>query len=161
MTEPLNLDEITAEWLNVCGPHDYGVTGSVGCFCPDGDPRPVISRLVAELEQARAALARVEALCADPAKEVPPDGSMVLAHYRGGHQNIDVERAWCRTDEAIDKPPHPDGDWWILGKDHKGRHQWGEVLWLDDPACDRGTVSLEVLVSVEDIVRALNPQDGA
>ena len=51
--------------------------------------------------------------------------------------------------------PYPDGDWWIVGEDHKGRHQWGEVLWLDDPVCDRGSVNIEWLVSVEDVARAL------
>lgn len=52
----LNLDEISAEWLNVCGPHDYSVTGSIGCSCPEGDPRPVISRLVAGVERLTADL---------------------------------------------------------------------------------------------------------
>lgn len=46
----LDLDAISREWLNQCGPHDFGVT-TAGCACPDGDPRPVISRLVTEVER--------------------------------------------------------------------------------------------------------------
>jgi hypothetical protein len=44
-------------WMRQCGPHDVGVD-SVGCACPpDDDPRPIVSRLAAEVERLRAALA--------------------------------------------------------------------------------------------------------
>jgi uncharacterized Zn finger protein (UPF0148 family) len=52
-SEPLNLDAITAEWLQECGPHDYGVI-STGCACPEGDYRPVMLRLVDEVRHLRA-----------------------------------------------------------------------------------------------------------
>lgn len=55
----LDLEAIAAQWLNVCGPHDYGIHDYSGCACPDGDPRPVISQLVAEVERLRAETAAI------------------------------------------------------------------------------------------------------
>jgi hypothetical protein len=38
-------------WMQQCGPHDYGVdTAPCGCP-PDGDPRPIVSRLAGEVER--------------------------------------------------------------------------------------------------------------
>ena len=58
----LDLDAITKEWLTQCGPHDYGVD-SAGCNCPPGEPRPVISNLVAEVERLRNMSAALHDLC--------------------------------------------------------------------------------------------------
>lgn len=155
MSALLDLDAIAAEWLKQCGPHDYGVdTAGRNCLESGEDPRPVISRLVAEVERLRGAIARVEALCTNPDGGAPPDGTIVFAHYTGGHQDIDQERIWQRSDGD---DPHPDGDWYVLGE-NAGRHQWGEVLWLDDPVCDRGHVHLEWLIPVEEIDLALRGQ---
>ena len=45
--------------MQQCGPHDFGVqAGSCGCP-PDGDPRPIVSKLAGELEAARKALLAV------------------------------------------------------------------------------------------------------
>ena len=46
------LEEIAAKWAVPCGPHDLGVD-TVGCACPDGDPRPVIAGLLAEIGRLR------------------------------------------------------------------------------------------------------------
>jgi hypothetical protein len=56
-TEPLDLAAIVAEWQQQCGPHDYGITGGT-CGCPPGDPRPVISRLIAEIQRLRSSSKR-------------------------------------------------------------------------------------------------------
>lgn len=57
MTTPTDLTKVADEWLNECGPHDYGVA-SASCACPpdNTDPRPDILRLVSEVERCRAAL---------------------------------------------------------------------------------------------------------
>lgn len=40
-------------WMQVCGPHDYGVdTAPCGCP-PDGDPRVIVSKLAAEVQRLR------------------------------------------------------------------------------------------------------------
>ncbi len=49
----LDLDAITGQWLQQCGPHDLGLS-EYGCACVDGDPRPVIANLVAEVKRLRA-----------------------------------------------------------------------------------------------------------
>lgn len=51
----VDLDAIAREWLNQCGPCDYGMP-EYGCTHPQGDYRPVIAALVAEVERLRAIL---------------------------------------------------------------------------------------------------------
>ena len=48
-----DLDAIKAEWLNQCGPCDYGMP-EYGCSHPTDDYRPVLMELVREVEQLRA-----------------------------------------------------------------------------------------------------------
>lgn len=49
----VDLKAIEAEWLNQCGPCDYGMV-EYGCQCSNGDPRPVVASLVREVETLRA-----------------------------------------------------------------------------------------------------------
>jgi len=73
----LDLSAVTGQWLNQCGPHDFGLS-EYGCACPDGDPRPVIASLVAEVE-------RLRRLLAEPTAPVGP---------------ADDERVWVSTARA-------------------------------------------------------------
>ena len=50
MSEPLNLDEIRDKWLALCGGCDAGIGA---CTHPDADYRPVMLRLVEEIERLR------------------------------------------------------------------------------------------------------------
>jgi hypothetical protein len=50
-------------FMRVCGSCDAGLP--MNCTCPPGDPRPIVSRLVAEIERLRAAT---------PATNQPPAG---------------------------------------------------------------------------------------
>lgn len=52
--EPAERDVLdnARPWVNPCGRHDYGEDWA-GCSCPDGDPRPVMARLAAEIERLR------------------------------------------------------------------------------------------------------------
>jgi hypothetical protein len=50
-TEPLDLDVIRP-WFTLCGPCDAGLP--MACTCPQGDPRPIVAKLVAEVERLRA-----------------------------------------------------------------------------------------------------------
>lgn len=62
MTRPLSdaeLAEVAATWTAQCGPCDYGL--SYPCACPTGDPRPVVSKLLGEIERLKAAEALVAA----------------------------------------------------------------------------------------------------
>lgn len=54
--EPLDLDTIRP-WTNPCGSCDVGLPQS--CTCPSGDPRGVILRLIAEVENLRRDLEQV------------------------------------------------------------------------------------------------------
>jgi hypothetical protein len=52
MTPP-DVLKAAEPWMQQCGPHDVGLD-SVGCACPpDEDPRPIVSRLAAEIERLR------------------------------------------------------------------------------------------------------------
>lgn len=46
----LDLTAIRKEWLNQCGPCDYGLV-EMGCACPVGDYRPIIVKLADEVER--------------------------------------------------------------------------------------------------------------
>lgn len=58
MAGELNLEAITAEWLNQCGPCDYGMP-EYGCTHPGGDYRPVMLELVREVERLSEAMSSV------------------------------------------------------------------------------------------------------
>lgn len=51
---PLDLDEIRDKWLAPCGACDAGLP--MGCTHPEGDYRPVMLRLVAEVERVQTKL---------------------------------------------------------------------------------------------------------
>lgn len=140
--------------MQQCGPHDYGIdVGACGCP-PGGDPRPIVSRMAQEIERLRAIVERVEALIRPDLPGVPPDGSYVVASYEGGFENEDATRVWLRDDEGSGLTPFEHGEWWVVGE-NSNRSQWGEVIAHDSPREDRPHVSLEVLVSADDIAQAL------
>ena len=56
-----DLEAIKSEWLNQCGPCDYGMP-EYGCSHPAEDYRPVLMELVREVERLRA-LTRSAELC--------------------------------------------------------------------------------------------------
>ena len=82
MSDWLDLAAIEGEWLRQCGPHDFGLP--YGCACPDGDPRPVIARLVAELRSAAGALARIHKLvdAAEGTEQAPGPGTVDVEALR-------------------------------------------------------------------------------
>lgn len=47
----LDLDALEVNWSRQCGPCEFGL--AMACNCPDGDPRPVILALVAEIRALR------------------------------------------------------------------------------------------------------------
>lgn len=51
VSEELDLNEVRP-WLRLCGSCDAGLP--MGCTCPSADPRPMILRLVQEIERLRA-----------------------------------------------------------------------------------------------------------
>jgi hypothetical protein len=55
--QPLDLDAIRSEFLQVCGHHDYGMYEHGSCACPDADHRPAMLALVEEVERLRAVIA--------------------------------------------------------------------------------------------------------
>jgi hypothetical protein len=57
-SKPLDLTQFD-RWMRPCGPHDLGIDFT-GCACPEGDPRPVVAALVAEVERLRAELQRMK-----------------------------------------------------------------------------------------------------
>lgn len=65
-----DIDAIRREWLRQCGPCDAGLL--IGCTCPPGDVRSVLSALCDEIEQLRARLAAAEPkeLTEEPGPEV-------------------------------------------------------------------------------------------
>lgn len=56
----LDLDAISAEFLNQCGPCDFAVAGL--CSCSDHDFRPAMLALGREVERLRTTLAAVAAV---------------------------------------------------------------------------------------------------
>lgn len=57
---PLDLAAIEAAWLQVCGACDAGML--TDCTHPDGDYRPVMAALVAEVERLRNHVAELQAI---------------------------------------------------------------------------------------------------
>jgi hypothetical protein len=141
-------------WMQQCGPHDVGLD-TVGCACPpDEDPRPIVSLLAAEVEKLRATVERVEALLCNPDREPPRNGTLIVRGRSGGHQDLPYEeRVFVRDDR--DEGAYPDGDWCPVEGDDQRPWSFSEIHALDDPACDRVSVSLEPYVHVDDIARAL------
>lgn len=149
--EPLDVLEAAKPFLTQCGSCDAGLPMSCSCA---GDPRPVMSRMYAEIEALRAKVSRVGAVLSDPYQEPPPNGTLIVRGRHGGHQDLPyAERAFVRDDREVGA--YPDGDWCPVEGDDLRLWQWGEMWWLDDPECDRGTVSMEPYVHVEDIAKAL------
>lgn len=117
-------------------------------------------------EQMRSALHRVLDLCnaADPnGAQIPTNGTLLLSQHSGGWQNVpETETVWVRSDDegtpedpALNEPLfYPVGNP-AEPSDH--RRSMGELLWLDDPACDRGSVSLEAYLPLDAIVDAIAP----
>jgi hypothetical protein len=115
------------------------------------DEMTTVAALQTRLRHAEAALARIRELldAATPHDGHPPaNGTLLIAEYRGGPQQVDDERAWLRDDQAH---ADPCGDWFWIGA--KDRRSWGEVMWWDDP--DRGTVHLTAYLPVDDLRNAL------
>lgn len=164
MTAPVDLDAIASEFLQQCGPHDCGVIAE--CRCAERDHRPTMLALIAEVERLRAVVDQVQAL-ADSAREnpsaPPADDTLAIVAHWGGHQDLDrVERVYVRSDRGAAEnlgEAFPDGDWWLVsdpaGDDAKPL-TWGELNWLDDPWCDRGSVAVETYVSVDALDAALS-----
>lgn len=55
------LSRFESDWLRQCGPHDFGLM-EYGCNCPDGDPRWVIQKLIAEVKRLHEIEARMKDL---------------------------------------------------------------------------------------------------
>lgn len=69
--------EAARPFLALCGVHDGDIP--TACTCPDGDPRPLIAALAAEVERQRAiahrravAIGAVRRLCRSYTPEPPP-----------------------------------------------------------------------------------------
>lgn len=60
MADPSDVLTDAEPFMAQCGPCDYGMV-EMGCACPKGDFRPVMSRLVHELDAARQTIARAVA----------------------------------------------------------------------------------------------------
>jgi hypothetical protein len=61
--------EAAKPWMQQCGRCDADMP--MGCSCPPGDPRVLISRMAQEIEQTRAHLADAHRLIRDLADEDP------------------------------------------------------------------------------------------
>lgn len=110
---------------------------------------------LAEVARLTAQVAAVRALIPSTWYQAPRDGSVVIATYTGGWQDLPPRgRIWQRDDE--DDCTDPDGDWWQVGDPDQVRASYGEVLAQDDPECDRPDVTIEVLVYADEIARALD-----
>lgn len=127
------------------------------------------TELAVEVDRLTAALNRVRDLChaADTEDGIPPDGTLLVATSAGGHQNLpETERVYLRADQK-DTPAEPALTtplFYPIGGPTDGNAQpvsYGEVLWLDDPACDRGTVQVEAFLPVELVLEAVLGLDGA
>ena len=126
-----------------------------------------VNAVLAENARLRAIVDRVEALASGARlhwNSAPIDGTLAIVTTSGGWQNIpETERVFVRSDRNDTqlqddglKAEWEDGAWWPVGTD-KPEHvrSWGELNWLDDPACDRGSVSIESFVSIDALDAAL------
>ncbi len=132
-------------------------------------PMTTASELIDQMtpEQMRATLHRLLNLCDDATPHggtTPANGTLIVRTTSGGHQNLPAtERVFLRSDMPED-PADPDlytHVFWPVGgrvednADPRRRWALGELLWLDDPECDRGGVELEAYLSVDAIVDAI------
>ena len=92
------VDDLLAQaepWTKQCGPCDAGLP--MGCSCPDGDPRVVVSALVNHLEQQRTAVRRwVKDTAYSPHDIVlGPHSDLDREGYESLHQLLDaVDPGW-------------------------------------------------------------------
>ncbi|WP_431728644.1 hypothetical protein [Verrucosispora sp. TAA-831] len=122
-------------------------------------------------DQMRAALHRLVDLCAAASPygidSIPADGTLLVRTVAGGHQNLpETEDVWTRTDlpEDTTDPALNERRFWPVGgrtDDPRRRLSFGELLWLDDPECDRGDVTLTPYLDVVDILATLHGGDDA
>lgn len=63
--QPVDIDNVTDVWLQVCGSCDAGLNQN--CTCKEGDYRPVMMSLVKEVEHLRAKVAELSG--ASPAQK--------------------------------------------------------------------------------------------
>lgn len=124
-------------------------------------------------DQMRSALHRVLDLCnaADPGTDtgsprVPGDNTLIVRTASGGVQDTpETERVFIRSDMPED-PADPEWNahvFWPVGgrvednADPRRRWAFGELLWLDDPECDRGDVDLAVYLPMNTVWQAVFP----
>ena len=121
--DTLDLDDIKP-WLNICGGCDAGLPMS--CTCPDGDPRPVMARLVAEIERQRGELAEVTRQ-RDEARAERDAMTEVADRNKRDYIRAVAERTEARAELAamrrvVDTAPRGridrDGDLWQSDGDH-------------------------------------------
>lgn len=98
-------------------------------------------------DQLRAGLLRLADLAAWHGSNPPPNESLVIVGTSGGHQDLEYrERAYIRQDESgmDDRSwPRNEGDWYAVADTGDHKLTWGELNWLDDPPCDRGSVYID------------------
>lgn len=116
-------------------------------------------------EQMRETLRRVLDLCADADPNgpgIPVNATLLVCTTSGGHQNApETERVYVRADdlETTEDPALNTPLFYPIGgrvEENTYRASFGELLWLDDPACDRGSVSLEAYLPVGEIVHLIS-----
>lgn len=122
-----------------------------------------VHALRAEVERLTAALNAIEALYATQwSWDPPPSGILVVGTYSGGHQDLpETEHVYSRADS--DETKDERGDWYEVGGptgEHLHPRSWGEVMWQDDPECDRGSVSTETFVPVDAIAAIIDGTRG-
>jgi hypothetical protein len=126
---------------------------------------PDVPTLLAENARLRAIVDRVEALASGARlhwNSAPRNGTVAVVDKSGGWQDLPLRtRAYVRSDEpggmVAHDPYFPDsGDWFELSPEADDKPlTWGELNWLDDPECDRGTVSIETYVPLYALDEAL------
>lgn len=119
-----------------------------------------VAGLQAENARLRAIVDRVEALASGARlhwNAAPVDGTIAVVDTSGGWQNRPPTTwVYARADGGLNGASYEDGDWYCQWPDADERPiSWGEVNRLDEPACDRPTVSIETYVPVEALDEAL------
>jgi hypothetical protein len=102
----------------------------------------------ADADQLRAALHRIAELINVPERSTPPNESLVVVGTSGGHpQRPYREEVFYREDEPnVDREviwQRAGGDWFKVDSGDDHQYTWGELNLLDDPPCDRPTVTID------------------